>query len=73
MIMEVEEQEDREEILETTGELRVKWGVGVDEDLLMEERRLRWRIIETAREERTRRRRLRFNNKELWVEGRRWN
>lgn len=41
IITEMEELEDKEDILERGWEVRRKCGVGVDEDLTMEERRLR--------------------------------
>lgn len=40
--------------------------------MTMEERRSRWRIVETARRERTRKKRVEVNNRELRVKGRRW-
>lgn len=48
-------------------------GMGVNKDLTMEERRLRWRMVEAVRQERTKRRRA-VTNRELWVDGRgsRW-
>lgn len=38
--------------MEREFEIRKNWSVAVDEDLTMEERKLRWRIMEKAREER---------------------
>lgn len=43
----------------------------MDEDLTMEERRSRWRMVETARRERARKKRLEVNNRKLRVKGRR--
>lgn len=34
------------------GEIRRRWKIGVDEDLTMEERRVRGRMLEMARKER---------------------
>lgn len=51
------------------GEIRRK---GVDEDLTVEERRVRWRIVETARRERAKGKRVVAKNRELWVERIRW-
>lgn len=45
-------------------------GSGVNEVLSMEERKLRWRMVETARRERAEGRRDVVTNRE--VEGRRW-
>lgn len=41
----------------------------MDEDLTMEQE---WRMVEAARRERARRMRVEVNNREMWVEGRRW-
>lgn len=46
--------------------------MGINEDLTMEERRRRWRIMETARRERARGKRVEVSNRKLRVEGRRW-
>lgn len=45
----------------------------MDEDLFMEERRMRWRMMETAKKERAKGKRIVVMNRELWAEGRRWN
>lgn len=45
----------------------------MDEDLFMEERRMRWRMMETAKRERAKGKRIVVMNRELWAEGRRWN
>lgn len=50
---------------------RASMGMGVDEDLTMKERRLRWRMVEAVRQERAKRRRA-VTNRELRVDGRRW-
>lgn len=50
---------------------RASMGMGVDEDLTMEERRLRWRMVEAIRQERAKRRRA-VTNRKLWVDGRGW-
>lgn len=47
------------------------WRVKMNEDLTMEERRRRWRIMEMARRERARGKRVEVSNRELQVEGRR--
>lgn len=69
---EMEEKKDKEDILEREGEIGRKWGIGVDEDLTMEERRIRWTIVETARKESAKGKRVVAKNRELWVEGIRW-
>lgn len=48
---------------------RASMGMGVDEDLTMQKRRLRWRMVEAVRQERAKRRRA-VTNRELWVDGR---
>lgn len=45
----------------------------MNEDLFMEERRMRWRMMEAAKRERTKGKRIVVMNRELWAEGRRWN
>lgn len=50
---------------------RASMGMGVDKDLTMEERRLRWRMVEAVRQERAKRRRA-VTNRELWVDVRGW-
>lgn len=47
------------------------WRVKMNEDLTMEERRKRWRIMETAKRERARGKRVEVSNRELRVKGRR--
>lgn len=63
MIMELERKEDKEEVLEKGEEIRRFWKVGVDEDLTMEERKRRWRMMEIARRERAKGRRVEMSNR----------
>ena len=44
----------------------------IDEDLTMEERRIRWRILEKARAERVKKKEVMVTNRKLMVEGREW-
>lgn len=44
----------------------------MNEDLTLEERKMRWRILEAVRRERTSGRRVEFSNREIWVEGVKW-
>lgn len=46
--------------------------MSVDEDLSIKERRVRWKLMEKAREDRMKRRRIRVTNRELWIEGQEW-
>lgn len=71
-IVEVEEEEDRKDLLERELEIKRNWSVGADEDLTMEERKLRWRILEKAREERRKGRSAVVNNRQLWIDGKEW-
>lgn len=64
---------DKEEVLEKGREIGHGWRIGVDEDLPMEERRMRWRMVEAAKKERVKEKRAVVTNRELRVEGRRWN
>ncbi|KMQ91715.1 hypothetical protein RF55_8377 [Lasius niger] len=70
VIMEMEE--DKEELLEKSGEIRRKWEIIVDEDLTWDERRLKWRIAEKARVERRRGRKVVNDNRRIWIEGKEW-
>jgi len=45
--------------------------VGVDEDLTMEERRVRWKLVKRARTERARGRVL-TTNRRIWIDRRVW-
>lgn len=38
----------------------------------MEERRMRWWMVETAKRGRAKGKRVRVTNREIWVEGRKW-
>lgn len=44
----------------------------MDEDLTMEKRRMRWRIVKAASRGRAKGRRVVMTNRELWVKGKRW-
>lgn len=63
IITELEEIADKEEILERGVMIKRYWGVGVDENLLIGERRMRWRMVEAVRKKGD-------DDKQLWVEGR---
>lgn len=70
--MEFEKKRDKEEILEKGKEIGRLWRVGIDENLTMEERKRRWRMVEVAKRETSRRKKMEANNRKLRVEGRRW-
>lgn len=72
LIVELEELRDKEEVLRKGEEIEKLWRMGIDEDMSMEEKRRRWRMMEAARRERARVKRMELSNRELWVEGRRW-
>lgn len=63
IITELEEIADKEEILERRVMIKRYWRVGVDENLLIGERRMRWRMVEAARKKGD-------DDKQLWVESR---
>lgn len=71
LIVELEELRDKEEVLRKGEKIRKLWRMGIDEDMSMEEKRRRWRMMEAARRERARVKRMELSNRELWVEGRR--
>jgi len=49
-----------------------KLGVGVNEDLTLEERRVRWKLVERARTERARGRVVVVTNRRIWIDGKAW-
>ncbi|XP_024882798.1 golgin subfamily A member 6-like protein 22 [Temnothorax curvispinosus] len=75
VLVEMEDEKERAELLEKYWEFRQRWGIGVDEDLTMEERRMKWRIMEKARVEKEKGRGVRTDNRRIWVEGKEifWN
>ncbi|EFN62020.1 hypothetical protein EAG_08491 [Camponotus floridanus] len=62
----------RKELLEKGWEIRKNWGVGVDEDLTMEERQVRWKLVERVRMERAKGRVVVTTNRRVWVNGKAW-
>lgn len=66
----MEKESDRNELLEMREEIVRRWGVLIDEDLTRKERKLKWRIKEKARLERKRGKKVSFDSRELWIEGR---
>lgn len=65
VVIELDELADRDEILEKGREIKRKWEVGVDENLMLEERKMRWRILEAVRRKTARGRRVEFSNREI--------
>lgn len=72
LIVKMGKWKDRIELLEKGWEIRRNWGVGIDEDLTMEERRVRWRLIERARLERAKGNVVVTINRRIWVNGKAW-
>lgn len=52
IIVRMGKRRDRMELLGKVWEIRRNWGIGEDEDLTMEERRVRWKLMERAKMER---------------------
>lgn len=48
--VEMEEEENRNEIIDRKFEIMKRWKMGIDEELTIKERK-RWRLVEKAREE----------------------
>lgn len=69
VLVEMEDEKDKAELLERHWELKQKWGIEVDEDLTME-KRMRWKILQKARVERKRERRVFIDNRRIWIKGR---
>lgn len=63
----MKELSDKREVLRKGEEIGRRWGV--DEVLFMEERKLRWRMVETAKRERAKGRRDVVTNRELRWKG----
>lgn len=51
MIVEMKREKDKDKVMRKGAELWKKWRVTVDEDLTMEERRVRWSMVERAKKE----------------------
>lgn len=69
--MKLEKKKDKEEVLEKGEEIRRLWRVEMDEDLMMEKRKRRCRMVEMARRERAKGKKMELSNRELRMESRR--
>lgn len=49
LMVEMEKERDKDELLLRSGEIKKKWDIGMDEDLTLEERRTRWRMVGKAK------------------------
>ncbi|CAL1672461.1 unnamed protein product [Lasius platythorax] len=72
LLVVMEKGEDRDEILGKKGEIWRRWKMVVDEDLTMEERKMKWRIKEKARLERNKGNWVVFDSRRIWIEDREW-
>lgn len=73
LVVELENEKDKRDLLERAWKIKKRWEIGVDEGLTMEERRTRWRIVEKARIERRKGRRVKVeDNRRLWIDGMEW-
>ncbi|XP_046142809.1 golgin subfamily A member 6-like protein 6 [Osmia bicornis bicornis] len=72
VLTELEEEDDCRKILRKKNYIWEFWKVSVKEDLSREERRIRWKIKEKAREERAKGKEVEFSNRRLWIEGKEW-
>lgn len=61
----------RKELLKKVWEIRRNWEIGVDEDLIMEERKVRWKLVEKARMERVKGVVV-TTNRRIWINGKAW-
>lgn len=66
------EEEDVKGVLKKKDTFRRRSGVKVNEYLTLEERKVRWRMVERAREERMKRTRVVVANRRMWIEGQEW-
>lgn len=72
IIVELKKIKAKKEVLGKGEEIGRLWRVGINVDLTMEERKRRWRIVEMARKERAKGKKVEVSNKELRMESRRW-
>ncbi|XP_024893163.1 golgin subfamily A member 6-like protein 2 [Temnothorax curvispinosus] len=70
MFMELDEEEDKEEVIEKCDEIWRRWKIGVDEELTFEERAYRHKLVEKAREERMKGSSVVLTNRRMWINGR---
>ncbi|XP_024869348.1 uncharacterized protein LOC112453038 [Temnothorax curvispinosus] len=68
IFMELEEVDDKEELIRRNDEIWRRWEVGVDELLTMEERVYRHKLVKKAREERQKGRSVILTNRRLWID-----
>lgn len=68
----VESKEDKDKVMRKEGDLWEKWKVKVGEDLILEKRRIRWKMVEKARKERREGEWVIVINRRIWVEGKKW-
>ncbi|XP_046145497.1 vicilin-like seed storage protein At2g18540 [Osmia bicornis bicornis] len=69
VITEMEEEDNKKEMVWMRNGIWERWRVEVDEDLNKEERRLKWIIKEKAKKERDAGRKVMYNSRRIWVEG----
>lgn len=63
---------NKQDVIKCGGEIKRRWDVELDEDLTMKERRIRWKLIEKARVERRKRKRIEIDNRRIWIEEKEW-
>lgn len=71
VIVEMEEEEDKKELLGKGGKIWRRWRIGIEEDLTLEEKRIRWRMMERVRRGRVRGRHV-IKGKRIWLNGKKW-
>lgn len=72
LLTKMEDIADKEDVLERGRKIKCGWGVRVDEDLTMKERRMRWKIVKAAKIEKVKRKEVKVLNRKLWVDRRKW-
>src|SRR5580765_695708 len=72
LLVVMEKEEDRDEVLGRREEIWRRWRVNVDEDLTREERKMKGKIKEKARLERNNGNWVVFDSRRLWIEEREW-
>ncbi|EZA52002.1 hypothetical protein X777_09436 [Ooceraea biroi] len=68
LIVEMRRRGDKRDLLEKRGEAWRRWGIGIDKDLTMEERRIRWRLLERAKVEKAKGKKVKVENRRIVIE-----
>lgn len=65
LLTKMEDIADKEDVLERGRKIKCGWGVRVDEDLTMKERKMRWKIVKAAKIEKAKGKEVKVLNRKL--------